>query len=365
MEAIARKKIRRQIAALSILILSYITIAFSTQSAEWVEIQYSSYLYPKLSCFLRSVFSVFRGSVGDLLYTLFALYILWRGIHFSRKSASLVSKKWSLVSSLIKVRLLICSVVIWFQLCWGINYHRKGIAYQLAMGNAKYTTADLIQLDAMLLDSMNISKILSGKNDALFLKKEDVFFLSEAACKKAVQKFPFLEYKYPAVKRSYYGWLGNYLGFTGYYNPFTGEAQVNTTIPVFLQPFVTCHEIAHQLGYAKENEANFVGYLMATQSSNSSVKYSAYLEMYLYTNRTLYLMDSVSAIRSRDKIHPWVKNDLEEWRRFNQSHVGFFEPLFTSMYDLFLKQHKQPSGIWSYDEAIGLLVSYLKKNGRI
>ncbi len=66
-----------------------------------------------------------------------------------------------------------------------------------------------------------------------------------------------------------YSYLGNYLGFTGYYNPFTGEAQVNTTVPLFVQPFTTCHEIGHQLGYAKENEANFAGYLAAKSSPDA------------------------------------------------------------------------------------------------
>ncbi len=59
-------------------------------------------------------------------------------------------------------------------------------------------------------------------------------------------------------------WLGNYLGFTGYYNPFTGEAQVNTTVPQFLLPNIALHEMGHQIGYAKEDEANFSAYLAAS-----------------------------------------------------------------------------------------------------
>jgi hypothetical protein len=78
-----------------------------------------------------------------------------------------------------------------------------------------------------------------------------------------------------------WGWLGNYVGFTGYYNPFTGEAQVNTTVPKFLQPFTASHEVAHQLGYAKEMEANFVGYLAASHSTDTLFRYSVYLDLFL------------------------------------------------------------------------------------
>ena len=51
------------------------------------------------------------------------------------------------------------------------------------------------------------------------------------------------------------------MGFAGYLNPFSGEAQVNDNTPLLGTAFTTCHEMAHQLGYAPEKEANFIGYL--------------------------------------------------------------------------------------------------------
>ena len=57
--------------------------------------------------------------------------------------------------------------------------------------------------------------------------------------------------------------------FLGYYNPFTGEAQVNTNVPAFVIPFTTCHEMAHQIGYASESEASFVGFLVIRNSNNA------------------------------------------------------------------------------------------------
>ena len=88
-----------------------------------------------------------------------------------------------------------------------------------------------------------------------------------------------------------WGWLGNYSGFTGYYNPFTGESQVNSTVPVFTIPYTACHEVAHQLGYAKEMEANFAGYLAASTSDDNFFRYSVYLDLFRYANRNLFLLD--------------------------------------------------------------------------
>src|SRR5678809_1786278 len=114
-----------------------------------------------------------------------------------------------------------------------------------------------------------------------------------------------------------WGWLGNYAGFMGYYNPFTGEAQVNTTVPKFLQPYITTHEIAHQLGYSKENEANFVGYLAAISSPDPVFHYSTYFDLFLYANREVYFFDSVSSKNAREELNPFVKKDIEELIQFN------------------------------------------------
>jgi len=162
-----------------------------------------------------------------------------------------------------------------------------------------------------------------------------------------------------------WGWLGNYLGYMGYYNPFTGEGQVNTTIPLFLQPFTTCHEIAHQLGYAKENEANFVGYLAAISSKDEFFHYSVYLDLFLYANRNLYHSDSAAANTFTKQLLPAVKNDLIVWRKFNQRHKNPVEPVIRWMYGKYLENNQQPSGMLSYDEVNGFLIAYYKKYGKL
>jgi hypothetical protein len=159
--------------------------------------------------------------------------------------------------------------------------------------------------------------------------------------------------------------LGNYSGFTGYYNPFTGEAQVNTTIPEFLQPFIACHEVGHQLGYAREVEANFVGYLAGANAENVLLQYSTYLDLFTYANRNLYFADSTEAIQFQKSLVPLVKQDFKTWAAFNKRHRSFMQPLFSFVYDKFLRSNRQPAGILSYDEVTGFLINYYKKYGKI
>jgi hypothetical protein len=177
--------------------------------------------------------------------------------------------------------------------------------------------------------------------------------------------YPFLQYDHRSLKTSLWGWLGNYVGFTGYYNPFTGEAQVNTTVPKFLQPFTASHEVAHQLGYAKEMEANFVGFLAASASRDTLFRYSVYLDLFLYSNRNLRQIDSASAQYYSKQLLPAIKNDIQEWRTFNRRHKNPVEPVIRWMYGKYLESNQQPQGVWSYDEVTSFLIAYYKKFGRI
>jgi hypothetical protein len=303
----------------------------------------------------------FRLSVGDLLYGLVVGYIIFILIRWVKNK---IRKQPSQVD--IKVRLIqmlsffFCLYII-FNIFWGLNYNRKGISYQLGLKVEAYEVNDLIAINKMLVEKMNssrigiVEKMLECKNEQLVFEK------SQSAYKQSADYFPFFKYSNPSVKKSMWGWFGNYAGFTGYYNPFTGEAQVNTTIPVFLQPFVCCHEIAHQLGYAKENEANFVAYLTAIKSSDTLLQYSAYFEMFLYANRNLSYVDSAQSRIFRNQLSDTVKKDIKELISFQKNHQSKIEPIVSFLYGLFLKSNQQPKGVMSYDEVTGLLIAYHKK----
>lgn len=252
-----------------------------------------------------------------------------------------------------------------FNLCWGINYNRKGIAYQTQITIKDYNADELKTINELLVEKVNLTKLKSSGSNLESISNDELFREAIRAYHNASDSFLFLKYDHPSVKSSIWGWLGNYLGYTGYYNPFTGEAQVNTTIPKTTQPFIVCHEIAHQLGYAKENEANFVAYLVCRQSNNESFKYAAYLDLFFYANRNLYAFDSVSAKRCRNELNEFVKKDIKAIVAFNMAHKSKAEPIIAWMYDLFLKGNQQPQGMLSYEQVTAYLINYYRKFGTI
>ncbi|MFI5187966.1 MAG: DUF3810 family protein, partial [Chitinophagales bacterium] len=145
--------------------------------------------------------------------------------------------------------------------------------------------------------------------------------------------------------------------------PFSGEGQVNTTIPVFEQPFVACHEIGHQVGYGKENEANFAGFLACRLHPSPVFRYSVYFDMYNYAINEFYRSDSVRAKKYLDSLHPQVKKDYEELRKFFKKYQNPIEPIITWIYGKYLQANNQPSGKRTYSEVIAFLIAFQRKYG--
>ena len=106
------------------------------------------------------------------------------------------------------------------------------------------------------------------------------------------------------------GNIGKYGGFLGYYNPFSGEAQVNTKVPAFIIPFTACHEIGHQLGFASESEASFVGYLAVRSGNLPCLIIRHILTCLGYANAELYSRDSVAAKQNAILLDTLVQKDM-------------------------------------------------------
>jgi len=349
-------------------IVAFILIVFIklfSLNKNWVEAFYSTKFYPFLSRILRFLFGWIPFSAGDFLYFLAGCWLLWEII----KNLKLLFKKSFnykiILRKCLRLLLIFAFIYIVFNIFWGINYNRKGIAYQLQLTNLQYDTSDLIALQNILLQKVNAAKISVMRRNVVYPSKRELFKRARDCYDVTARKYPFLKYRNLSVKSSFYGWLGDYLGFTGYYNPFTGEAQVNTTVPEFLQPYITTHEMAHQLGYAKENEANFVGYLAGVNSHDTLFSYSTYFDLFLYTNREVYYFDSTVSKKALEQLNPEVKNDIIALKQFDLAHRSIFEPLITWLYGNFLRLNQQPQGMHSYNAVVGMLIAYYKKYGEI
>jgi hypothetical protein len=330
-----------------------------------IENEYTNGIYPYISATLKYLFGWLPFSIGDILY---GVVMLWLLVKISRLLKKIFKKEAWIISIKAKVYpvvVALLSIYISFNLLWGLNYNRHGIKQQLQLSPAKYSVNELAEIDSLLVEKVNKSKNALIRQNKKTKSNSELFTGVQQAYAIISKQYPYLNYHVQSIKPSLWGWAGNYLGFTGYYNPFTGEAQVSTNVPAFLLPYTCCHEVAHQLGYAKENEANFVGYLAAISSTDTAFHYSAYLDLFLYTQANLRSVDSIRTKHFFKKLLPQVNEDLVLLKKFSESHKSPAGPVFKWLYSLYLKNNQQPSGLLSYDEVTGLLIAYYKKFGTI
>lgn len=168
--------------------------------------------------------------------------------------------------------------------------------------------------------------------------------------------------------------MADYAGFLGYYNPFSGEAQLRTDIPNVMIPYIACHEMAHQLGYAGEDQANFVGYLVCRVSNDPFFRYSVYLDLLnyalaeqyrLYGTHTNFKRFEMVIQENRQRMDTLVKLDRKLIRQFFDKRRNNVAPIVSTLYDQYLRMNKQFAGIGSYDLVVKWLIAYKAKYGKI
>jgi len=358
------KSILRDRLLISLLIVSVLIKIFSAEPVR-VEKYYTFGFYPIVSRILRAAFGWIPFSVGDLLYVAASVFFVLKAWKFIRLLAKRRVKEylsWILFRKYLK---LILWVYIIFNLFWGLNYDRQGIAKQFGLNVQHYTPEDLYELTSALQKHLNYyaSRVDSLKRLPLN-NNQTLFEEGIAAYKNACKQYPFLTYQQPSIKPSMLTYLGRYFGFTGYYNPFTGEAQLKTDVPVFTKPFIVCHEIGHQLGYAKENEANFSSYLAGRVSDNVEFRYSVYYDMYGYAMSVLFMYNRPCFIELKKSEDTQVKKDNKAYREYLLRSKNAVEPVMSLAYDRYLKMNKQPHGKETYNEVVAWLIAYMKKYGK-
>jgi hypothetical protein len=339
-----------------------------------VERFYSTGIYPGIATTQRIITRWVPFSLGDILYTGLVIWLIVKLVVW-------IKGIWRKEYSGEKVRhfaFRLAKIALWlyviFKLAWGLNYNRLGIEYQLGISKSNYTKEEVTQLTNQLIDKLNECR-RQIKDTVLPQPLLDTIYREAfLAYQTASYRYDFMNYGNRSVKASLYTGIADYLGFTGYYNPFTGEAQLRTDIPRVLIPYITCHEMAHQLGYASESEANFVGYLAAAASSDVYFRYSVYNDLFSYAqSEEIFLYGKESDYKAfenviqynRTHLDTLVKKDRREIREFFTKRKNRISPAISGLYDQYLKMNKQTKGIESYNEVIGWLISYQKKYGKL
>lgn len=343
------------------LFIQLVFVAFISRYPSIVENYYSNGIYPYISAIFRTVLGWLPFSFGDLFYFLLGLYLILAAFKFIKSGFK------DLKLRLFKFGALLSILYFLFHFLWGMNYHRNSLFDTLSLEQKEYTVENLIDLSKDLINKTSSIHYEITQNDTVKVtidkNKEDILQGVSFGYSSLSENYPNLKYSKKSVKKSLFSLPLTYMGFSGYLNPFTIEAQVDYLVPKHSLPMITSHEVAHQLGYASESEANFIGYLAAAKHPDLYYKYSANLMAMRYAVAATYGKDSIIGKQLIDSIPKGIIKNIRESQEFWSSYQNKAEPFFKLFYDNYLKANQQKDGIKGYSKMVGLLVAYREKNG--
>lgn len=342
--------------ALSI-IPQYIVVKILSAYPNFVESVYSNGIYVFVSKAFRFLFGWIPFSVGDILYTLAIIYCL-RWLYKKRRLFRKTFRYW-----LVNVVSVISLVYFGFHLFWGMNYYRVPLHEKLELDN-QYTTEELIEVTKTIIKKANHVHLQVSESDSLKVEMpyttSEMIDMTQNGYQNLRETYAFLNPSPVSVKKSIYSIPLTYMGFSGYLNPFTNEAQVDAIIPKHRLPTTIAHEQGHQIGYAAENETNFIGFLATIHNDDVYFKYSGYTFALRHCLNEIYRRDKEQYEQIITEINPGILKNFQESYDFWSSYQNPLEPFFKNFYSYFLKANNQSKGIQSYSYVVALIVNYIE-----
>lgn len=152
----------------------------------------------------------------------------------------------------------------------------------------------------------------------------------------------------------------SYTHITGIYTFFTGEANINVNFPDYTIPYTAAHELAHQRGIAREDEANLIAFLVSTESDDDYILYCAYLNMYEYVASALYKADKDLYKEAIGTLSADVRSELVAYSNFfSKYQQSTASKVSNKVNDVYLKA-QGTVGKKSYGMVVDLAVAYFK-----
>ena len=355
--------------ALAILVFSFFPQA--------VAFYFSFGLFQYMGLGLRSISGAIKRPIGEYVYLILIIILIINVILSIYKLKNKINAENFKIYLLLFGKHIILKLVqlyVVFMLLWGLNYQKSSPAKSFDLHlNTSYTE---VQLDSLCLDQMkelNKTRQILSDSDIQNREVGQVFSRSILEYEQLKSKFPQFHLDKPVIKAAAFPRWGDYVGYLAFYQPITGEAIVRTDVPRLTLPYTSCHELAHQIGYASEAEANFIAFVVANESSDALLRYSMLLQIFTYCqSEHLGLIAKTGNFekwkkivnRNKDMLDPKVIADRKKIKDFFIQRQHLLLPASTSLYDQFLQWNKQSKGIKSYDEVLLWVIAYKKQSSK-
>lgn len=259
----------------------------------------------------------------------------------------------------------ISAAILMFMLMDGANFSRISLGELLDLPNNNYTAEDLYILTSDLVEKASVAREALPEDEngftVLSVKQSEFLRLADDCYKPLQDEYKFLKTAVWRVKPVMLSHLWSYTGYTGVYCPWTGEASVNVDVPDCDLGHTATHELAHTMGFAKENECNFLAWLACSVSNQPDYVYSGYLQAFIYCSNALYKADKELWRQAYAKCSDGLIRDLKQRSDYWKSFEGEIQYSSQKFNDSFIKANGVESGVFSYNEMVELMLRYYDK----
>lgn len=338
---------------------------FSAKFAGQIETMYSAKAYVVIKNAISTFTSLMPFSLAEvLLYIIIAataLGLCMMAIRVVLKRAHLSS----LVNRVVDLGIFIGVLIILFYATWGLNYFREPLKERMSLEVCERPVEELEALTIRLVKRANALRpnLWEDEYGIATLRDgyEPVFEALPEAYEALAKKHEEFSGELSRVKPVLWSKGLSWCGITGVYVGLTAEPNVNVDAPVFLLPQTAAHELAHQLGIASEDEAEFAGILACLKSKDQAVVYSGLLTALIECGRALYQQDAERYWKIYDTYGDGLLRDLDFQRAYWDAFEGPTEEIATKTNDSYLKHNSQESGVQSYSEVVDMLLAYYEQ----
>ena len=340
----------------------------------WTEHHYSRTLYPVWQTLMGGLSSLIPFPLAELcLVALLAwvLFVLIRGCIRCLHPSERYPRKTFLRRVglfLAKLCALISLIIAMFLLFWGFNYQRQSWALNHGWKATGGSHTQLVALARRLAIDLAADRATLPESPGGSALAREGTWTSDALLQRVNQAWDALSASDVVLlphsvgaKRFIGSDLMSAFSIGGVYIPWTGEALVNAGPADFTVPFSAAHEIAHQRGWAREDEANFLAFLVLRGSPDPDLRYAGEASAFLYVASALQGLSESELAELRSLLPDGFRRDRQALDRYWSAWRGPLAAAGTAINDHYLKAQGQGEGVKSYGRMVDLLLAWNRR----
>jgi uncharacterized protein DUF3810 len=332
-------------------IVTAVALAFAPIPPPWIELRYSTTVYPRIERTLTSLSNLVPFAILDLLLVLVVPTVVIRIVSAARESWRIRALR-PIGRAVFHLLVMAATLYVAFLALWGLNYRRVRMADRLVLDRAAPTTEQVVALGLNAVSEMN--RLYTGAHEQLVVGEEwrdSALRNAFADVQRALAAAP--DAQPGRLKRSLLGPYFRWAGVDGMVNPFGLEVIANPDLLPFERPFVAAHEWSHLAGYADEAEANFVGWLTCVRASLPH-QYSGWFYLYWQVAAEV---NAEERGRLNAGLAEGPRRDVNAViTRLRRGQIRALQRASWQVYDTYLKANRVEAGVGSYGEVVTLLL---------